>query len=129
MTALGMARGTLVVDENVAGGLSDALRGANFHVVVPEAGDSDEYISTTLLPNRILVTDNPDDFKDQAPVYDFGIISVEKLHFIDANPDFGKNKTAQLISRAVVEHELFAQSRPFLLTLSSAGRHTLRRLH
>jgi hypothetical protein len=45
---LGMARGTLVVDENVAGGLSEALRDANFHVVVPEAGDSDEYISTTL---------------------------------------------------------------------------------
>jgi hypothetical protein len=128
MTMLGMARGTLVVDENVAGGLSEALRDANFHVVVPNKRDTDCYIATTLLPNRIFVTKNPKDFVDLAPVYDFGIISVEKLSFIDRDPDFGNNKTAQLISRAIIDHELLSRARPFILTLGSTGRHTLRPL-
>lgn len=125
---VGMARTTLVVDENLAGGLSEALKGANFHVINAPKGMLDIDIKTTLLAHRILVTNNTQDFLADAPVLDYGIIGLEALRYIDREREYGKNQTAQLISTAVSEHNLISKRSGYVLMLKPDGRHVLRDL-
>jgi len=95
-----MARGVVVLDENLFG-LEPALRGRNIVVVKPASGMSDDLIKEQLLSHRIFITKNPADFIDDAPVYEYGIIALDKLSFIDTIPDSKKNRTVQLISTAL----------------------------
>ena len=120
---VGMARATIVVDENVAFLAAPLKHHFNFRTVVPKSGMEDEKIKNDLLGHRILITKNTSDFKADAPVYDYGIISLEKLPFID--PDQGdKNTTCKLISEAVSKHKLVSRSH-FVLTLKPDGKHQL----
>lgn len=123
----GMARGTLVVDENV-NALEAALKEANIRVIVPPKGMSDEDIQKYLLSNRIIVTKNSKDFVHAAPVYDCGIIALEDIRFIDSSPTFAKNTTAQMISKAISDHQLWSLRSGFLLKLQENGWHTLKHL-
>ena len=112
---LAMARGTLVVDECVPE-LVSPLSASNIHVVTPHTLEKDEEIIERLLPNRILVTKNPDDFRRHASSYDFGIIDVSKLRFIDPDPSPTKNKTVRAISDAIIKHSLWSVRHGFILT-------------
>ena len=83
MQSIGMARGFIVVDAD-SQGLTSALEKMNFHVVSVDTpkeqgkkGDPDMKIIKEKLGGRILVTGNPDDFVEFAPIYDFGIISLK----------------------------------------------------
>jgi hypothetical protein len=122
-----MARGTLVVDENVQA-LAAALKDANIRVIIPPSGMPDEQIKPALLSNRIIVTRNSKDFVHDASVYDCGIVSLDKLSFIDASPNYETNKTAQLISRAIKDYDLWSKRSGFILVLHDNGRHVLRPL-
>ena len=123
----GMARATVVVDENV-NYLADPLRKYhNFRVVVPMAGMSDEYIKNNLLGHRILITNNTKDFINDASSYDYGIISLEKLKYIDPT-DSAKNITCKLISDAVVENDLISIGSNFICVLSPDGKHSLKHI-
>lgn len=115
-----MARGTVVVDENVQK-LAEVLRKINIRCIVPSAGTPDSKIISELLPNRILVTRNSKDFKHSASSYDFGIISLDDLSFIDDDPDPSQNKTVQMISRAFIDHSLWAKKHGFIVVLSDHG--------
>ena len=112
---LAMARGTLVVDECVQE-LVPPLSASNIHVITPHTREKDEEIIERLLPNRILVTKNPDDFRRHASSYDFGIIDVSKLRFIDPDPSPTKNKTVRAISDAIIKHSLWSVRHGFILT-------------
>ena len=109
-----MARGTLVVDACVQE-LAAPFRESNIHVIVPQPGEPN--IIERLLPNRMIVTKNPEDFKGHASSYDFGIIDVSKLKFIDPSPSPTKNKTVRLISDAIIKFSLWSKRHGFILTL------------
>jgi hypothetical protein len=121
----GMARSTIVMDENLDGGLKEALKGANFRVISVRKGTLDQEIMETILGHRILITKNTKDFKDFAPVYDFGIVALEKLPFIDNAKEYAKNSTARMISNAISKHRLISLSTGFVLWLNPNGRHDL----
>ena len=123
----GMARGFLVIDENVSY-LEKPLEQANFHVLVPTAGLEDSEIKKTLLGNRVLVTKNTKDFLDDAPVYDYGIIGLEALPFIDSEKTYADNKTAKMISQAYSHFNLHSKKHGFVLMLRENGKHVLRDL-
>lgn len=123
----GMARATLVVDENVDF-LAAPLQEANFHVLKPPKGMDDFEIKKVLLAHRILVTKNTKDFLADAPVLDYGIIGLEALPFVDPSNEFKSNLTAQMISKAVSEHSLIAERTGFVLMLKPNGKHVFRRL-
>ena len=84
-----MARGVIVLDSNVVG-LAAALREANIKVVEIPAGTPEAVVRHGYLPHRILVTSNAKDFLDDAPIHEFGIVSLEKLKSIDTSPSFAR---------------------------------------
>ena len=120
---LGMARGTVVVDEN-ARELIPALKLANLHVFTPPPGMKDEDLAP-LVAGRILITKNPRDFIEHAPVYDFGIIALDKLKFVDPSPDLATNQTVRLINKALSQLSLFSRRTCFYCTLHDTGKPTL----
>lgn len=124
---LAMARGTLVIDECVKE-LSSPLSLSNIHVIEPKLGEKDEEIIQRLLPNRILVTKNPDDFKSFASSFDIGIIDLSKLKFIDSNEKPAKNKTVKLISDAIIKYALWSKRHGFVLVLHDNGKHVYKDL-
>lgn len=126
-TKVGMARGFLVVDENVAF-LENPLSQANFHVVTPTKGLEDADIKKRLLGKRILITRNTKDFLDDAPTYDYGIIGLEALPFVDHAPTYAGNETAKLIAKAYGTYELHAERSGFVLMLNPNGKHVFKRL-
>lgn len=113
---IAMARGTLVVDECVSE-LAIPLSANNIHVITPQPGEKDEQIIERLLPNRIIVTKNPNDFKKHASSYDIGIIDVSKLSFLDSNQSPTKNKTVQAISNVIIKFSLWSKRHGFIITL------------
>lgn len=124
---VGMARGFLIVDENVSF-LEKPLEEANFHVDTPDKGWEDPKIKKRLLGNRIIVTRNTKDFIDDAPVYDYGIIGLEGLPFIDSSPTYAQNATAKLISKVYREFKLHSERSGFILKLRPDGKHVFERL-
>jgi hypothetical protein len=124
---LAMARGTIVVDE-CCKELTKPLSDSNIHVVEPYAGEKDEDIIRRLLPNRIIVTKNPNDFKKYASSYDIGIIDLSKLKFIDADPSSIKNQTVHVISEAIIDFNLWSKRHGFILTLHENGKHLMKDL-
>jgi hypothetical protein len=119
-----MARGVIVLDSNVVG-LAAALREANIKVVEIPAGTPEAVVRHGYLPHRILVTSNAKDFLDDAPIHEFGVVSLEKLKSIDTSPSFANNATAQLISRGISGYGLWSRGAKFLLELRDDGNHVL----
>jgi hypothetical protein len=119
-----MARGVIVLDESVAG-LAPALREANIKVVELPAGTADAVIRQNYLFHRILVTRNAEDFVEEAPIHEYGIISLEKLKCIDSSPSFATNETARLISHEISAYGLWTKGATFLLVLRDDGKHEL----
>jgi len=116
-----MARGTLVVDENLEP-LAPFLEAKNIRIIVPERKMSDEKIIKTLLANRIIVTNNSDDFKNKASSFDYGIIATENVNIKQLDT------LAAMISDAIIEHELWSIRHGFMLILMKNGKHTLEAL-
>jgi hypothetical protein len=123
-----MARGVVVLDENVFG-LESALRGANILVVKLPLGLADDRIKKQLLSHRIVITKNPSAFVEDASVYEYGVVALDKLDSIDSAPDYAKNRTAQLISKALSGYGLWAKGAKFLLELHDDGNHVLEELN
>lgn len=122
-----MARAVLVVDENVKS-LAPALREANFRIVVPPEAMSDEDIKASMMSHRILVTKNTKDFLKDAPIFEYGIISLEALKFIDSDMTYKKNSTARMISEAISEFNLVSERGGFVLFLKPEGSHVFKKL-
>lgn len=120
---IGMARGVVVLDENLLE-LEDALSKLNMHVITPEPRMTDHAIAKKLLGGRILITKNSKDFIKLAPVYDYGIIALEKLKYIDASKD-QDNKTANLISDIMIEARVWSRRSAFILTVKEDGSYTV----
>jgi len=101
---------------------------ANIIVVKPDGGLSDHLMKKLWLTHRIVATRTPADFIDDAPVYEYGVIALDRLSFIDPAPEYSNNKTVHLISRAMGDYGLWARGAKFLLELHDDGNHVLREL-
>ena len=112
----GMSRGRLVVDENLLK-LAPELQKRRFVVFVPKQGMHDEEIKHQLLSGRVLITNNPDDFRYDVPIMEFSMIDTT-----------GVNKDsvflAEMISRAWIDFELGSKHH-FILKLQPDGKHQL----
>ena len=122
----GMARGYVVLDENLLE-LEDALAHCNMHVITPEVEMMDKAIAKKLLGGRILITKNSKDFLKLAPIYDFGIIALENLKYIDPAKD-DSNQTANLISDIISEASLWSRKGAFLVTVMNDKSYTFKNL-
>jgi len=124
---IGMSRATLVIDENVAF-LEEPLKEANFKIITTQKGLKDFRIKEELLTHRILVTKNTKDFVSDAPIFEYGIIGLEALPFIDASQAYKDNKTAKMISKAISDFDLVSAKSGFMLLLNSKGKHKFKRI-
>lgn len=107
----------IVLDENLQG-LAPALN-EKFTVTAVPSGMKDDQIKDTYLyqSGQVIITRNTKDFVEDASAYEYGVVSLEALRFIDPAPSFAKNGTAQLIHKAFRDHRLDLIRRAFLCVL------------
>jgi hypothetical protein len=121
----GMARGKVMLDQNI-NDLKKPLEDQNFRVIVPEmlqyAKKPDDKLAAEHLSNSIFITENYDDFVPLARKHEFGIIGVPQHAKVD------RDKIASLISKAVVRHKVWSQTRPFKLLIHGDGTSEFRYL-
>jgi hypothetical protein len=122
-----MARGVVVLDESVTG-LAPALREANIMVIEVPAGTEEDEIKRLYLPHRIFVTRNPRAFREDAPIHEYGIVSLAKLKSVDVDRSYTRNRTARLISKSLSAYGLWAKGAKFLLELRDDGKRKLKKL-
>jgi hypothetical protein len=79
-------------------------------------------------PHRILVTKNPCAFLEDAPIQEYGIVSLAKLKSIDTDPYYTRNRTARRISKSLSAYGLWAKGAKFLLELRSNKKPKLKEL-
>lgn len=116
---VGMARGVVVVDENLFG-LENFLVQQNIRCILPDVSMVDEDIKYKLLPHRIFITNNANDFVDDAVAGEYGIISTENIRFKDFK------MLSKMISRAIIEFELWSYQGGFILILNQNENHELK---
>ena len=107
---ISMSRGTVVLDENLLD-LKAELQAKNIRVFQAPSGLSDDLVAV-FASGRILVTNNTKDFRQAAIEHEFGIISTEG--FTRNATDLGK-----AISKALADHSLWSQTKPFVFHLSN----------
>lgn len=111
-----MARGTVVIDENVSG-LSSYLQSKNIRVVQPPSGMDDDQIKQFILPNRIIITNNSADFVEDASSGDYGIIALEGVMPMDME------SLSKIISKVMTKFSLWSKRHGFILRLKKDGKH------
>jgi hypothetical protein len=119
----GMARGTLVLDEN-SRDLEDPLRDLNIKIVQVEPGDEDSLIMQKYLPHRIFVTRNSRDFVEGAVIHEYGIIALDVL----PTGALGAIKVAQIIHKVLVKYKLWKKLKPWILVIDPRGKHRFKKL-
>lgn len=125
--SVAMARGILVIDENVST-LVEPLSKLNIRILEPPKGMSDADIMKYIIANRTIVTKNSKDFVDWASSYDFGIIALDNLSFIDSEPDETLNKTVKMISNAISKYSVWSKRHGFIILLKDNGNHEYKEL-
>ena len=116
---------TIHLDENLHQ-LEESLRDSGFKVFLIEKGTSDDVIARNL-EGDVILTKNVKDFKMDAVIYDFDIISIEKIKFIDSKKD-RTNNTALKIAKAVRESEFYNKRGNWLLSIDNIGDWALKEL-
>jgi hypothetical protein len=117
-----------VLHENVRF-LGNSLTEANFHVVITDSRlDEDFDTRMAVLSHRLLITKNTAAYIDDAPVLDYGIIELDALPFINPAVEYKTNRTAQLISHAILDFDLVLERCGLLLMLKQDGNHVFKRL-
>lgn len=110
-----MARGTIVVDENIES-LTPYLADRNIKVIRIPKGTSDYTILNTYLSGRMFVTANTKDFIKEISSIEFGLISVDNVKTL------APEVLAKKISDAIIEYSLWSK-RAFLLVLHKNSNH------
>lgn len=109
-----MARGVVVLDENLAH-LAEGLKNHNMHVITVPAKMDDDEIKRVYLTRRLFITNNPEHFIDDASSYEYGIISTRKIKYKRAE------QLVPLLSKALSHHSLWARTYGFILELDDKG--------
>jgi len=114
MQTYSMARGTIVVDENLEN-LGVFLAKRNIKVIKIPEGTCDYSILNDYLSGRIFITANTKDFIKEISSIEFGLISADKLKLTPEN-------LAKSISDAIIQYSLWSK-RAFLLVLHRDNKH------
>jgi hypothetical protein len=109
-----MARGIVVLDENVSG-MESELNNRNIKVIPIPKGTDDEIIKKHYLPGRIIITANSRHFVGDASSYEYGIIALDKIKFKDPK------KMASIVSDAFIREELWSKAHGFIIELDDDG--------
>lgn len=116
---------TILPDENLRG-LEPALEDDGFKVVVPPQGLKDDALKRKARGWAIL-TKNSQDFIDEAVRYDYDVIGIEDIKFIDGKPERA-NETVRKISNAVRRSKLATSKGNFWLRIRDNGSFHLQQL-
>jgi hypothetical protein len=116
---------TIMLDENLLV-LEPALEDDGFKVVVPHQGLTDAAIKRQARGWAIL-TRNSKDFIDDAVRFDYDVIGVEDIQFIDDKHD-RTNETARKVSNAVRRSQVGTRKGNFYLKIRDNGSFHLEQL-
>jgi len=117
---------TIVLDENLRS-LKAGLEDEGFKVVLPPEGAADEDIKELAKGGWTIATKNSKDFLDDALHYDYDIIALEEVKFIDSKPDRA-NQTVAKIAGALIRSQLASRKGNFVLRIRDDGSFHLRQL-
>ena len=109
---------TILLDENLRI-LRRALEDDGFKVVAPPAGLPDDTLKQEARGWAIL-TKNSRDFVDDAVRYDYDVIGIEDIRFVDDRTD-RNNETVRKISGAVRRSQLATRKGNFFLKIRDNG--------
>ena len=109
---------TIMLDENLRV-LETALEDDGFKVILPPQGLTDQALKAKARGWAIL-TKNSRDFINDAVRYDYDVIAVEDIRFIDDLPD-RTNETVRKISGAVRRSQLATRKGNFCLKVRDNG--------
>ncbi len=116
---------TILLDENLRG-LQASLEDDGFKVVLPPPGLADEALKR-MARGWAVLTNNSQDFIDEAARHDYDVIGVEGIRFVDTKPD-RTNETVRKISRAVRRSGIATMKGNFWLQVRDDGTFHLRQL-
>lgn len=116
---------TIMLDENLRV-LEAPLEDDGFKVIVPQQGLKDEALKRQAHGWAIL-TKNSHDFVDDAVRYDYDVIGIEDVKFVDDKPD-RTNETVRKISNAVRRSRLGTRRGNFSLKIRDNGSFHLKQL-
>ena len=116
---------TIMLDENLRV-LEPALEDDGFKVIVPHQGLKDEALKAKAR-GWAIPTKNSKDFVEDAVRYDYDVIAVEDIQFIDHRND-GTNETVRKISTAVRRSQLGTRRGNFCLKVRDNGSFHLAQL-
>jgi hypothetical protein len=118
---------TIMLDENLRG-LEAALEDDGFKVVLPPQGVKDDPLKIKAKARGwAILTKNSQDFVDDAVRYDYDVIGIEDIKFIDSKPD-RTNETVRKISNAVRRSKLAISKGNFWLKVRDNGSFNLEQL-
>jgi hypothetical protein len=116
---------TILLDENLRG-LEAGLEDDGFKVIVPAQGLTDEALKRTARGWAVL-TKNSQDFVYDAVRYDYDVIGLEDVRFVDDKAD-RTNDTVRKISAAVRRSQLGTRKGNFWLKVRDNGSFQLEQL-
>jgi hypothetical protein len=116
---------TVLLDENLRT-LESALEDDGFKVVLPSQGLKDEALKR-MARGWAILTKNSQDFASEAVRYDYDVIGIEDIKFIDDRPD-RTNDTVRKISAAVRRSQLGTRKGNFWLKVRDNGSFHLQQL-
>jgi hypothetical protein len=116
---------TIFVDENLYQ-LVEPLKLLGYKALQVPKQMPDEMIMQ-FLEGTCLLTSNTKDFESSAVIYDFDLIDMSSVKYIDSNND-RSNTTANLISNAIRESGLSHKKGNWLLKISNEGKHVMKEL-
>jgi hypothetical protein len=118
---------TIMLDENLRG-LEPGLEDDGFKVVLPPQGLKDDPLKLRAKARGwAILTKNSRDFVDDAVRYDYDVIGIEDIKFIDNQAD-RTNETVRKISDAVRRSKLATTRGNFLLKIRDNGSFHLEQL-
>lgn len=109
---------TVLLDDNLRS-LEAGLEDDGFKVVVPAQGLTDDALKRKARGWAIL-TKNSQDFVDDAVRFDYDVIGIEDIKFLDTKPD-RTNDTVKKISTAVRRSQLGTRKGNFWLKVRDNG--------
>ena len=106
------------LDENLLT-LKESLRDSGFKVTTFKPGTPDEELFHQMMQTFVL-TKNVDDFKVEAVIYDFDIIDIRQIKFIDKEKT-RTNETSKKIASAIRESGITHKKGYFQLIIKADG--------
>jgi hypothetical protein len=116
---------TILLDENLLG-LETGLEDDGFKVIAPQSGLKDEELKRKARGWAIL-TKNSQDFVHDAVRFDYDVIGIEDIGFMDAKPDRA-DETVRKISEAVRRSQIGTRRGNFWLRIRDNGSFHLEQL-